>query len=100
MPNSQRNTALYETPFVAGPAPETVELTGTATIRSSATATVTVDAEVIRAPFSEFGIAERLTADPEFYRRLAAHVALELRAYANSIDTQGQANASNVIKAR
>jgi CRP-like cAMP-binding protein len=102
MPSNRRNAALYETPFVAGPAPETVELTGSSTIRlnATATATVTVDAEVVRAPFSEFLIAERLAADPEFYRRLATHVASELRAYASSVDTQGQANASHVIKGR
>ena len=41
-------------------------------------AAVTANASVIRAPFSILGIIERIEADPEAYRRLAASVASEL----------------------
>ena len=90
----RRNSVLLDQPPAMPTTGKTVELAATSTIKTS----VTIDMEVIRAPFSEAGIAERLASDPQFYRRLAAHVASELRAYAGSVDTQGQANASHVIK--
>jgi len=57
-----------------------------------------VNIETAGAPFSE--AAERLAADPEFYKRLARFAAAELRSYADTINTQGQANAASVIKGR
>jgi hypothetical protein len=57
---------------------------------------VSVTAEVDRAPFSEAGMAERFTADPVFYRNLAAFAASELRTQADSADSQG--NSGPVIK--
>jgi hypothetical protein len=66
-------------------------ITGAAAVASAGevkvqvTSSITVDTEVIRAPFSEASIAERLAADPEFYKRLAIHVALELRAHATGL---------------
>lgn len=57
---------------------------------------VSVTAEVHRAPFSEQGLAERLVADPIFYRNLAAFVASELRRQANSVE--GQGNSGHVIQ--
>jgi hypothetical protein len=75
---------------------------GTASGSSTATAEgavvvsshVTVDAEVIRAPFSEPGMAERFVADPEFYRNLAGFVASEIRRQADGIQGKGNLEAS------
>jgi hypothetical protein len=52
--------------------------------------------EVHRAPFSESGMAERLIADPVFYRNLAAFLASELRRQTDIAD--GQGNSGLVIK--
>ena len=41
-----------------------------------------------RAPFSEHGIAERLAQNPDFYRRLAEHVASELSREISSLNSQ------------
>lgn len=59
-------------------------------------AAVSVDAEVIRAPFSLVGIAEQLASDPEYHRRLALFVAAEL-AHA-AVRCTGRGNADQVIK--
>jgi hypothetical protein len=96
---AQSNASLYgPATFDVVRTAETAALTGRATIQAKAT--VTVEAEVIYAPFREAGIAERLASNPEFYSRYAAHVAFELRVLADSIDTQGQANADHAIKGR
>lgn len=80
------------------PRPETVALAGTVTIQTKSA--LTVQTAVVRAPFSEADIAERVTSDPEFYRRLAAFIASELRTYGDGIDTQDRANASHVIRGK
>jgi hypothetical protein len=114
----QRNSALHDTfvPMASGaaavaqagtssPTPS-ANLSGAAAvarageIRGEVKSSITVETDVIRAPFSEAGIAERLVADPEFYRRLASFAATELRAYAADIDTSDQGNANVVIKGR
>ncbi|WP_316237879.1 hypothetical protein [Bradyrhizobium sp. SZCCHNR1015] len=59
-------------------------------------ATVTVIPEVIRAPFSPIGIAEKLAENPEFYRRLAETIASELAREA-AIHT-GSGNTQHVIR--
>lgn len=57
---------------------------------------VTVDAEVIRAPFSLVGIAENIAGSPEYYQRLAefadAELTREIAKY------HGQGNADLVIR--
>jgi len=106
-PIAPRRALNAHSTFVPAP-PETltVALSGGAMAQAkagatvSATSAVAADGEVVRAPFSEAGIAERLAADPEFYRRLATYVASELRAYAASIDTERQANVSHDVKGR
>jgi hypothetical protein len=59
-----------------------------------ATSHVSVETEVIRAPFSELGIAERFVADPAFYRNLAVFVASEIRRQADGTDSQGNLGAT------
>jgi hypothetical protein len=67
-------------------------------ITTVVTTSTDVIAEVIRAPFSEVMIAERLTANPEFFRGLVSLVASELRKQGDAIDTQGQHNENSSIK--
>jgi hypothetical protein len=63
-------------------------------------ASLRVDAELIRAPFSEVEIAERLAKDPEFYRDLLQFAAAQLRRDAANYAVQrGQENSASVIKA-
>jgi hypothetical protein len=62
------------------------------------TTSVEVLTEVVRAPFSEAMIAERLAADPEFFRTLILSVASELKKQADAIDTQNQDNEKHSIK--
>jgi hypothetical protein len=52
--------------------------------------------EVERAPFSETEMAERVAADPVFYRNLAVFVASELRRQADNANHQG--NIGAVVK--
>jgi hypothetical protein len=76
-------------------------LTVTGTIQTIAIkSSVTATANVIRAPFSEPGIADRLLSDPEFYRNLLSFADSELRKLADGITVQGQENTSAVIKGR
>jgi hypothetical protein len=64
------------------------------------TAQVTVDAKVIRAPFSEAGIAERLAENPEFYRQLLHFAANNLRNEASNYKVEvGKANSAAVVRA-
>ncbi|MGY3487834.1 hypothetical protein ACVW1C_005717 [Bradyrhizobium sp. USDA 4011] len=61
---------------------------------------MTTDAEVIWAPFSENGIAERLAQNPDFYRQLIQLAAVALRKDAENYSTHGgQGNSAAVIKA-
>jgi hypothetical protein len=63
-------------------------------------AEVTVDREVIRAPFSESGIAELLAANPDFYQRLFRSTAEELkRDVARFEATPREGNSAAVISA-
>jgi hypothetical protein len=55
---------------------------------------LSVDLDVIRAPFSEPGMAERFVADPVFYRNLAVFVASEIRRQADGIDGNGNLGAA------
>jgi hypothetical protein len=65
-------------------------------IRVNTSQNVSLTRNIGRAPFSEAGMAERFTADPVFYRNLAAFVASELRRQADNVD--GQGNSGQVIK--
>jgi hypothetical protein len=83
---------LYETGSSSVPLPLAAML--------QAKAAVTLETEVIRAPFSELGIAERLAQNPDFYRQLLHLVAGALRKEAESYHVQtGQENSAGVIKA-
>lgn len=60
---------------------------------------MSTDAEVVRAPFSEIGVAERLAQNPEFYRQLMLFAAAALRKQAESYPVHaGQGNSAAVIK--
>lgn len=95
MPRRNTNALLYDQSSPAVPFPTEIMKaeTGMFTVSGGA-----ADLGVIRLPFNEAAMAERLAADPEFYRRLAAHGASELRAYAASINTSGQDNVAVVVK--
>lgn len=73
-----------------------VELSGHVNV--GVTASVSVSAEIIRAPFSEPGIAERIATDPEFYRRLASFVSDELKRAVALYEGQPRANSNEIIK--
>src|SRR5258706_2558241 len=73
-----------------------VELSGHVNV--GVTASVSVSAEVTRAPFSEPGIAERIASDPEFYRRLASMVSDELKRAVALYEGKPQANSNQIIK--
>jgi len=62
-----------------------------------ATNTVAVETSVQRAPFSEFGIADRVQEDPEAYRRLAAFVADNLRRDIDRLDVISAGSDSNSV---
>lgn len=67
---------------------------------AAVTAKDTVEAEVVRAPFSEIGIAERLAQNPDFYQRLMRFVAANLRDEAANYKVEpGKANSAAVLKA-
>lgn len=76
------------------------EATGNASLSMKAEAgslTLTghdVELRVGRAPFSEPGMAERFSANPNFYRNLAAYVASEIRREAESVESKGNLGAS------
>lgn len=103
---SVRNLIADVPPATAEPEAETTPwpesrllgVEATAQINEIAVAEDTVDAEVVRAPFSEAGIAERLAANPDFYVRLFRFAADELKREIVRFEAKpGEGNSAAVI---
>src|SRR5712692_1022914 len=76
------------------------DLEGRATSQSSVSVglAVSVDVTITRAPFSEFGIAERIIGNPEFYQWLARSAAQQLSNELGRLDRQSQSGKLNSVQ--
>jgi hypothetical protein len=71
--------------------------TNPADVGVTTTSTVTLEKSVQRAPFSEYGIADRVQEDPEAYRSLAAFVASTLQRDIDRLDAITAGSDSNSV---